>query len=210
MGIGVSEGAGKGSNVHDVIAGLRTFPIVEKPPVATGGPDEVNDAGSEVDEYPRDVDDGSAGSEENVDGKEDREDGTELLAGGPMAGGSELEFWASTPPRRINKEHSVEKGDARNMVGEARQSRTVTRALDVIIYAAVIACLLSGCGQLFAASRRPGESPVQYGRACTFPWKEVWKIGKQGLCSGHQKKVVGYHRNRKDFAMDSSTRWRGP
>ena len=126
-----------------MIAGLRTFPIVEKPPVATGSPDEVDDAGSEVNEYPGDVDDGSAGSEESVDGKEDKEDGTELLAGGPVADGSELELWASTLPRRINKEHSVEKDDARNMVGEARQSRTVARALDVIIYAAIIACRVS-------------------------------------------------------------------
>ena len=119
MGIELSEGAGKGTNVHDVISGLRTFPIVEKSPVATGGPDEVNDAGGEVNEYPRDVDEGPVGSEENSDGKEDREDGpdTRLLAGGPMTDGSELELWAPTLPRRVNKEHSVEKDDARNMVG---------------------------------------------------------------------------------------------
>ena len=127
MGIELSEGAGKGTNVHDVIAGLRTFPIVEKPPVATGGPGEVNDTGGEVNEYPRDVNEGSVGSEENLDGKEDREDGTGLLAGGPMADGSELELWAPTLPRRVNKEHRVERDDARNMVGEARQSQTVTR-----------------------------------------------------------------------------------
>jgi len=84
LGIELSEGTGKGTNVHDVIAGLRTFPIVEKPPVATGGPDEVNDT----------VDEGSVGSEEDPDDKEDGEDGsdTRLLAGGPMADGSELEF----------------------------------------------------------------------------------------------------------------------
>jgi len=110
LGIEVSEGAGKGSNVHDVIAGLRTFPIVEKPPVAVGGPDEVNETGGEVNEYPRDVDEGSAG-------KEGREDDTMLLAGGPMADGNGLELWAFTLPRRVNKEHSVEKDDARNMVG---------------------------------------------------------------------------------------------
>ena len=56
-----------------------------------------------------------------------------------MADGSELELWAPTLPRRVNKEHSVEKDDARNMVGGARQSQTVTRALDAIIYAAIIA-----------------------------------------------------------------------
>ena len=208
MGIELSEGAGKGTNVHDVISGLRTFPIVEKPLVATGGPDEVNDTGGEVNEYPRDVDEGPVGSEENSDGKEDREDGpdTRLLAGGPMTDGSELELWAPTLPMRVNKEHSVEKDDARNMVGGATQSRTVTRALDVIIYAAVIACLPSGSSHLFAASRRLGESSVQYGRACTFRWKDAWKLEKQV----HQKKVAGYHRNRKDFAMDSSTRWKGP
>jgi len=91
LGIELSEGTGKGTNVHDVIAGLRTFPIVEKPPVATGGPDEVNDTGGEVSEYPRDVDEGSVGSEEDPDDKEDGSD-TRLLAGGPMADGSELEF----------------------------------------------------------------------------------------------------------------------
>ena len=139
MGIELSEGAGKGTNVHDVIAGLRTFPIVEKSPVATGGPSEVNDTGGEVDEYPRDVDEGSVGSEENLDGKEDKEDCAGLLAGGPMADGSELGLWAPTLPRRVNKEHRVERDDARNMVGGARQSQTVTRALDAIIYAAIIA-----------------------------------------------------------------------
>ena len=152
MGIELSEGAGKGTNDHDVIAGLRTFPIVEKPPVATGGPGEVNDAGGEVNEYPGDVDEGSVGSEENLDGKEDREDGAGLLSGGPTTDGSELEVWAPTLPKRVNKEHSVEKDDARNMVGGARQSRTVTRALDVIIYAAVIAYLLNGSSQRFPAS----------------------------------------------------------
>jgi len=120
LGIELSEGAGKGTNVHDVIAGLRTFPIVEKPPVATGGSGEVN-------EYPGDVNEGSVGSEENLGGKEDREDGTGLLAGSPMADGSELELWAPTLPRRVNKEHNVKRDDARNMVGGARQSQTVTR-----------------------------------------------------------------------------------
>ena len=116
---------------------MRTFPIVEKPPVATGGPSEVDDVGGEVNEYPGDVDESSVSSEENLDGKEDGEDGAGLLAGGPMADGSELELWAPTLPRRVNKEHRVERDDARNMVGEARQSRIVTRALDVIIYAAM-------------------------------------------------------------------------
>ena len=109
MGIGLSEGVGKGSNVHDVMTGLRTFPIVEYPLVATGGPGDVNDGGSEVKEDPRYVDEGSVGSEENSDGNEDKEDDTLLPAGGPVADGDKLGLWASTLPRRVNKEHSVEK-----------------------------------------------------------------------------------------------------
>jgi hypothetical protein len=69
-GIELSEGVGKGSNVHDVIVGFRTFPSLEKPLVATGGTGEVNDAGNEVKEDPGYVDESSIGSEEeNSDDK---------------------------------------------------------------------------------------------------------------------------------------------
>jgi hypothetical protein len=100
LGIELSEGVGRGLNVYDVIVGLRTLPIVEELPVATGGSSEVaDDAGSEVNEDPRDVDEGSV----------DKADNTTLLAGGSMADQGKLELWASTVPRRVNKEHSVEK-----------------------------------------------------------------------------------------------------
>jgi len=45
LGIELSEGVGKGSNVYDVIAGLRKFPIVEKLLIARGGLSEVGEAG---------------------------------------------------------------------------------------------------------------------------------------------------------------------
>ena len=107
----LSDGVGKGLNVYDVITGLRTFPIVEKPPLATGGPNEVPDeAGSEVTEDPRAVDEGHVDSEYDP----------MLLAGGPMADEGKLELCALTAPRRVNKEHSVEKEDARNIDGEGR------------------------------------------------------------------------------------------
>ena len=164
MGIELSEGVGKGTNVRDVIVGLRTFPITEKPLVATGGPDEVNDVGGEVKEDPRDVGEGSVGSEENSDDEEDKEDGTMLLAGGLMVDENKSKLWASTLLRRVNREHSVEKEDARNMVGEGGQSRATARALDTIIYSTIV---LVACSQLFIASRR--DSPVQCERAHTFP-----------------------------------------
>jgi hypothetical protein len=93
--------------VYDVITGLSTSPIVEKPPVATGGP-------SEVDGDRGDVNEGSVDSEENLDGSRGRKDDTTLLSGGSDE--SKLGFWAPTAPRRVNEEHSAEKGNARNMV----------------------------------------------------------------------------------------------
>ena len=111
MGIGLSDGAGKGLKVYDVITGLRTFPSVEKLPVTTGGSSEVADeTGSEVREYPREVDEGPVDSED---------DGT-LLAGGSRADEGRLELCAPTIPRRVSKEHSVEKEEARNIGGEGR------------------------------------------------------------------------------------------
>ena len=83
---------GKGLNVYDVIVGLRTFPIIEKPLAATGC------AGSEVEEDTGYVDDTGVVDEGMVD--------------------SEGEDWAWTAPRRVNKEHSA--GGARNMVEEGR------------------------------------------------------------------------------------------
>ena len=114
MGIGLSEGVGKGSNVYDVIVGTRTFPIVEKPLLAAGGPGVVKDGGSE-DEDPGNVDEGFGGGEEDRDGR--GRDPT-LLAGGLVADERGLELWASALPRRVNKEHSVERKDTRSMVWE--------------------------------------------------------------------------------------------
>ena len=82
MGIELSEGVGKGSNVYDVIVGTRTFPIAEKPLLAVGGPDEVNDEGGEVKGDPGNVDEGSVGGEENW---EDKGSDPTLLAGGLVA-----------------------------------------------------------------------------------------------------------------------------
>ena len=126
LGIELSEGVGKGSNVHDVITGLRTFPIVEKPLVATGGFGEVDDVGSGVKEDP--------------DGKEAEEDVIVLRA--------------STLPKRVNKEHNAEKEDTRNMVWEGRQSRTMARALNVIIYAILLVSWAdaTGCWLLLGAA----------------------------------------------------------
>jgi len=108
LGIGLSDGVGNGLKVYGVITGLRTFPIVEKPPLARGDPKEVpDDAGSEVVVGPGNVD------ESHVDG-----DDTTLLAGGSTADEGKVELLALTEPRRVNKEHSVEKEDARNIDGE--------------------------------------------------------------------------------------------
>ena len=85
MGIGLSEGVGKGSNVYDVIVGTRTFPIVEKPLLMTGGPGEVNDGGGEGKGDPGKVDEGSGGGDEDWDG---RWRDPALLAGGLVADGS--------------------------------------------------------------------------------------------------------------------------
>ena len=75
MGIGLSEGAGKGLNVWGVTVGLRTFPIIEKPLVAAGGPREVTDDGGSED--PGEVD------KESVDDENGgKEDGARVLAGG--------------------------------------------------------------------------------------------------------------------------------
>lgn len=138
MGIELSEGAGKGSNGYDVIVGLRTFPIVEKPLVATGGPSEVDDAGNEVKEDPGYVDEGSVDNdEENWDGGGEKEDDTTLLAGDSIVGGDELKLWAPTVPRRVIKEHRAEKEDTRNMVGEGREPWAMAIASDVVIYASV-------------------------------------------------------------------------
>ena len=82
MGIELSEGVGKGPNAYDVIVGTRTFPIAEKPLLAAGGLDEVNDGGGKVEEDPGNVDEGSVDDEENWDGK--GRDPT-LLAGGLVA-----------------------------------------------------------------------------------------------------------------------------
>ena len=125
MGIGLSKGAGKGSNVYDVIVGTRTLPIVEKPLPAACGPGAVNDGGSVGKEDPGDVDDGSSGGEENWDGK--GRDPT-LPAGGQVADERELRLRASRLPRMVNKEHSVERENARNMVGEEGRSRKKARA----------------------------------------------------------------------------------
>ena len=106
MGIELSDGAGKGLKVYDVITGLRTFPIVEKPPVATGGSSDVAEGtGNEVNEDPIDV---------------DSEDDTTLLAEGSTTDEGQLELCAPTAPRRVNREHRVEKEDARNIDGEGR------------------------------------------------------------------------------------------
>jgi len=97
--------------VYDVITGLRTFPIVEKSPVAMGGSSEVaGGAGSEVEENPKDVDEGLV----------DSEDDTTLLAGGWTTDEGEFGPCAPTAPRRVNKEHRAEKEDARNIDGEER------------------------------------------------------------------------------------------
>jgi hypothetical protein len=118
--------------VYDVITGLRTSPIVEKPPVAAGGPSEVaGGADSEVEGNREDVNEGSVDSVENLDGSRGREDDPTLLAGGSDE--NELRFWAATVPRRVNEEHSTEKGDARNMVGERGRPRAAARTLDAII-----------------------------------------------------------------------------
>jgi len=105
-GIGLSDGVGKGMKVYGVIAGLRTLPIVEKPPLATGSPNEVpDDTGSDVMEDPRDVDEGHV----------DSEDDTTLLVGGSTADEGELELCAPTAPMSVSKEHSAEKEDSRNI-----------------------------------------------------------------------------------------------
>ena len=94
MGIELSDGLGKGLNVYDIITGLRTFPSVEKSPVATGGSSEVvDDTGSEVRVCPRDDDEGPV----------DSEDDTTLLAGGSTADEGRLELCAPTVPRRVSK-----------------------------------------------------------------------------------------------------------
>ena len=109
MGIGLSDGVGKGLKVYDVITGLRTFPIVEKPSLATGSPNGVpDDAGSEVMEGCRGVEEGQV----------DNEDDTTLLAGGSTSDEGKR---APTAPRRASKEHNVEKEDARNIGGEGRR-----------------------------------------------------------------------------------------
>ena len=118
--------------MYDVITGLRTSPILEKLPVATGGPSEVGGgADSEVEGNREDVNEGSVDSVENLDGSRGREDDPTLLAGGSDE--SELRFWAATAPRRVNEEHSAEKGDARNMVGERRRPLAAARMLDATI-----------------------------------------------------------------------------
>jgi len=117
LGIELSDGVGKGSKVYDVITGMRTFPSVEKPPVATGGSSEVaDDTGSEVKEYPRDDEEPRDVDEGPVDSEGD----TTLLAGGSTVDEDEFELCAPAVPRRVSKEHSVEKEDARNINGEGR------------------------------------------------------------------------------------------
>ena len=141
-GIELSEGVGKGLNVYDVIVGLRTSPIIEKPLAAAGGTGgEVGEDTGYVDDT-RDVDEGTAdnGGEDSDGG--DREDGTLLLAGGSDE--KRVEFWAWTAARKVNKEHRTEKGGASNMVGVGGQPWALARALDVIIYRAQPICLPDG------------------------------------------------------------------
>ena len=114
-GIGFSKGVGKGVNVYDVIVGLRTFPICEKPLAGKVS----DDAGSEV-KVPRYVDEGSVDSEEKPGGGRDEEGDTTLPGGGSTVGEGEFGFWAPTVPKRASKEYSTEK-DPRNMVGEGRR-----------------------------------------------------------------------------------------
>jgi len=163
LGIELSEGVGKGSNVYDVIVGLRTFPILENPLVATGGPSEVDDADNEVKGDPGYVDEGSVDrEEENWDSGGDKEDDTTLLAEGSMVGGGELKLWAPTLPRRVNKEHSAEKEDARNIVGEGRESWAMAMASDVVINASVkLIPVLIAWGQLAVASQQHHDSSVR-------------------------------------------------
>ena len=128
-GIELSEGVGKGLNVYDVIVGLRTSPIIEKPLAAAGG------AGSEVEEDTGYADEGTADNGgEDPDGGGDREDDTLLLAGGSDE--RKVEFWAWTAARKVNKEHRAEKGGASNMVRVGGQPWALARALDMIIYRA--------------------------------------------------------------------------
>lgn len=118
-GIGLSEGEGKGLKAYDVMVGLRTFPSLEKPLVAGGGP--------------RDVDEGSTDDEENLDGRE-KEDETMLLAGGRRVEEGKVEFWASATSRRTNREHRAEKECHRNIFREGRRSWVMARTLAAIIY----------------------------------------------------------------------------
>lgn len=64
FGIELSDGVGMGLNVYDVIGGLRTLPIVKKPPDAAGGSSEVaGDGEGEVVEYPMDMDEATVDNE---------------------------------------------------------------------------------------------------------------------------------------------------
>lgn len=90
--------------MYDVMVGLRTFPSLEKPLVSRGSPDVAGN------EDPVDVD-----NEENSDDEGVVVNETVLLGEGWVADESTLEFWASTVPRRVNKEHKAEKEGPRNI-----------------------------------------------------------------------------------------------
>lgn len=114
-----------GTNAHDITIHLRT---------ATGASSETCDAGSEDREDLKDVEEGSVNCGKNSDGKVKKGD-TMLFIGSMIVDERKLELWACTLPRSVNKEHSAEKGDSRDMFREGGRSWAMERALDVIVCA---------------------------------------------------------------------------
>jgi len=131
--------------------------MVEKP-LATGSNEVPDDAGSEAVEGPRDVD------EDHVN-----DDTTE----GPTADEGKLGLCAPAIPRRVNKEHSVEKEGARNIDGEGRWPWAAARALDAIIYDWV----------KFIAASAVTAVVLQFKVYTEPPRIRVWRLQKRGLCT---------------------------
>ena len=122
---------------------MRTFPSLEKPLAAGGGPG--------------DVDEGSDGGEETFDGRE--VDDTTLPDGGTMEEGSGVELWASTVPRRVSRENKTEKEDTRTIFREGKRSWATARALASIIYPRARFALASRTDEI-SWSLLPGAAAV--------------------------------------------------
>lgn len=111
-----------------------------------------------------------------------------LLAGGLMLEESEIEFWASTDPRRANSEHKTKKGGGRDIFREERRPRAMARASSAIIYPRVrsiftpridkIRCLLLPSAAVvlqFNVNARPLSLAISCGGLGSGDWMESIK-----------------------------------